>query len=263
MLIVQGVLFGDGGITTMGANIINMGVIGGFVGYYGYQAMLRATRSMYVSAGVAAWLACVVPALAASVELALAGTFPFVPGLVGMGLYHALIGCIEAVITVTVLALIANARPGHPGPLGGGAGMTVNRGLIAVGIAIALVIGVAAVFLASSDPDGLDSTALITQGQKELHLAGGPGRGDRRVGPPGLGRVRGAVPGLHRGGGGQTHGCRPDGRRHPCHPRGGARRRLWSPDYPAEGYNVIACLPPRSVAGADVVMAGWPPGIPR
>lgn len=46
--------------------------------------------------------------------------------------------------------------------------MISNRALLAAGVALALVIGTAAVFFASSDPDGLDSTALITQGQKEL-----------------------------------------------------------------------------------------------
>ncbi|HIH02603.1 MAG TPA: cobalamin biosynthesis protein CbiN [Methanoregulaceae archaeon] len=52
--------------------------------------------------------------------------------------------------------------------------MKVNYQLIAVGAALALVVGVAAVFLASSDPDGLDSTALITQGQKELTAPANP-----------------------------------------------------------------------------------------
>ena len=37
VLVIQGVVFGDGGITTMGANIINMGVIGGFVGFYSFR----------------------------------------------------------------------------------------------------------------------------------------------------------------------------------------------------------------------------------
>ncbi|MEN6342132.1 MAG: cobalt transporter CbiM, partial [Methanospirillum sp.] len=69
VLIVQGVLFGDGGLTTMGANIINMGVIGGFVGYYSYQGLRGLTKNMYVSSFAAAWLACLIPALAASVEL--------------------------------------------------------------------------------------------------------------------------------------------------------------------------------------------------
>ncbi len=49
VLIVQGVLFGDGGITTMGANIINMGVIGGFVGFYSFKGIMRLTKSMPVS----------------------------------------------------------------------------------------------------------------------------------------------------------------------------------------------------------------------
>ena len=111
VLIVQGVLFGDGGITTMGANIINMGVIGGFVGYWSYQGMIGLTKNMYASAFVAAWLACLIPALAASVELFIAGTFPLIPGMVSMGVYHALIGVIEGIITAVVLGLIANSRP--------------------------------------------------------------------------------------------------------------------------------------------------------
>jgi len=43
-----------------------------------------------------------------------------------------------------------------------------NVKFIAIGVLLALVIAVIAVFLASSDPDGLDSTALIASGQKTL-----------------------------------------------------------------------------------------------
>lgn len=111
VLIVQGVLFGDGGITTMGANILNMGVIGGFVGYYSFQGLMKATKSMPVSAFIAAWLACFIPALACAVEMYLAGTFPLVPGLAAMGLYHAVIGIIEGVITVVAIKLIISAKP--------------------------------------------------------------------------------------------------------------------------------------------------------
>ncbi len=53
--------------------------------------------------------------------------------------------------------------------------MISTRVLIAAGIALALVIGIGAVFFASSDPDGLDSTALVTQGQKELTQPTNPG----------------------------------------------------------------------------------------
>jgi cobalt/nickel transport system permease protein len=41
----------------------------------------------------------------------LAGTFPLREGLIAMGLYHAAIGVIEAVITVLALNLIMNVRP--------------------------------------------------------------------------------------------------------------------------------------------------------
>jgi len=111
VLIVQGVLFGDGGITVMGANIINMGVIGGFVGFYSFKGLMGITKSMPVSAFLAAWLACVIPALAASVELFFAGTFPLVAGMIGMGIYHAIIGVVEGIVTVAVIYLIMNVRP--------------------------------------------------------------------------------------------------------------------------------------------------------
>jgi len=111
VLLVQGVVFGDGGLTTMGANIINMGVIGGFVGYYTYTGLKSAVKNTYLSAAVAAWFACLIPALAASVEMWIAGTFPLVPGLIAMGTYHAAIGIIEAVITAGAIYLITSARP--------------------------------------------------------------------------------------------------------------------------------------------------------
>ena len=112
VLIVQGVLFGDGGITTMGANIINMGVIGGFVGFYTFKGLMAATKSMPVAGFVAAWLACVIPSLACAVEMFIAGTFPLKEGLIAMGLYHAAIGVIEGIVTVAAIYLIASVQAG-------------------------------------------------------------------------------------------------------------------------------------------------------
>lgn len=111
VLVVQGLLFGDGGITTMGANILNMGVIGGFVGFYSFKGLMRVTKSMPVSIFMAAWLACLIPALACAVEMYLAGTFPLNIGLIAMGLYHAIIGVIEALVTVAAIRLIMDVRP--------------------------------------------------------------------------------------------------------------------------------------------------------
>jgi len=111
VLIIQGVLFGDGGITTMGANIINMGVIGGFVGFYSFKGLMGITKNMPISVFIAAWLACFIPSLACAVEMFLAGTFPLMEGLAAMGIYHAIIGVIEGIVTVAVIYLITAARP--------------------------------------------------------------------------------------------------------------------------------------------------------
>jgi len=111
VLIVQGVLFGDGGITTMGANILNMGVIGGFVGFYSFRGLLAVFNRVDPAAFASAWLACLVPALAVAVEMYWAGTFPLREGLIAMGLYHAVIGIIEGAITVVAIRLIMSARP--------------------------------------------------------------------------------------------------------------------------------------------------------
>ena len=111
VLIIQGIIFGDGGITTMGANIINMGVIGGFIGYYTYQGVNTVIKNPFISAGFAAWLACLIPSLACALEMFFAGTFPLVPGLMAMGIYHAAIGLIEGVVTAGIIYLLSKARP--------------------------------------------------------------------------------------------------------------------------------------------------------
>lgn len=111
VLIIQGVVFGDGGITTMGANIINMGVIGGFVGYYSYHGIKSAIKNDFIPAAIAAWLACFISAIACAIEMFIAGTFPLVPGIIAMGTYHAAIGIIEGVITAGAIYLIYTTRP--------------------------------------------------------------------------------------------------------------------------------------------------------
>ncbi len=111
VLLVQGFLFNDGGITTMGATILNLGVIGGFVGYYSFRGIRAAVGNLDASVFSSAWLSALVPALAAAVELGIAGTFPLEGGLLVMGLYYAVIGLLEGAITVFAIRIIAAARP--------------------------------------------------------------------------------------------------------------------------------------------------------
>lgn len=110
VLILQALFFGDGGLTTLGANILNMGVVGGFVGYYGFS-MLQDKIGKYPSIFIAAWAGCFIAALVAAIEMALSGTFPLDLGLYWMGLYHAMIGIIEGIITVVIIKGIESVRP--------------------------------------------------------------------------------------------------------------------------------------------------------
>ena len=110
VLLVQGLFFGDGGITALGANVLNMGIIGGFVGLFTFKG-LRKPIGKYPAIFIASWLAIFLAAEAVAVEMWLAGTFPLVAGLASMGIYHAFIGIIEGVLTVVVIMALEKLRP--------------------------------------------------------------------------------------------------------------------------------------------------------
>ena len=112
VLLVQGFVFADGGITVMGANILNMGIISGFVGYYTFVALMKAKLNFKVAAFAGAWLGLFISAIATSIQMTIAGTFPLVPGLLTMGTYHLVIGFVgEGLITAVALSAISKARP--------------------------------------------------------------------------------------------------------------------------------------------------------
>lgn len=158
VIIVQGLLFQDGGLLVMGANILNMGLLTILIGYGLYRAALGRSRPVRLAvAGVAAWLSVMAGALAASLELWLSGTafLRFViPAMLGV---HALIGIGEALITAAALAFILRTRPdlleaGEETARGG------NGWVIAGGVVVLLVLLLAP--LASVDPDGLNRVAI-------------------------------------------------------------------------------------------------------
>ena len=111
---VQALVFQDGGLLVLGANIFNMGVIGTLGGYAVYRTLCRLlggeTRARIPAAGIAAWLSVVVAAAAIAVELALSGTTELALALPTMVGIHVLIGIGEAVITMAALAFIQVTR---------------------------------------------------------------------------------------------------------------------------------------------------------
>jgi cobalt/nickel transport system permease protein len=111
---VQGLLFQDGGLVVMGANIFNMGIAGTLGGYYVYRLLASAlggeARARMPAAAIAAWLAVEGGALTMSLQLIVSGTVPAETTLPIMLGVHALIGIGEALITVGALAFIGTAR---------------------------------------------------------------------------------------------------------------------------------------------------------
>ncbi|KUO39662.1 MAG: cobalamin biosynthesis protein CbiM [Candidatus Hadarchaeum yellowstonense] len=114
IFVIQAIFFQDGGITALGANIINMGLIGTIIGFYiylGFTKLLKGKRGMITGAAVAAWISVVFASAACALELAASGTSPIqiaLPAMVGI---HAIIGIIEAAITVTVIGFVMKTRP--------------------------------------------------------------------------------------------------------------------------------------------------------
>ena len=116
VFIVQAVLFQDGGLTVLGANIVNMGLIGTFAGYYLYRILRYAVggdtwRAMSVATVVAAWMSVFVASIVCALQLAFSGTVPLVVAFTAMAGWHVLIAIGEALITLTAVSYIWRTRP--------------------------------------------------------------------------------------------------------------------------------------------------------
>lgn len=164
---LQGLLFQDGGLVVMGANIFNMGLLTALIGYGLYRNMAGQNRTVrLVVAGVAAWLSVMAGAFVTALQLGFSGTSPFglvIPAMLGV---HALIGMGEALITVAALTFIAKTRPDLL------AAEKVKAQGSAGWVLMGLVITVVLVLfspLASANPDGLERVAanigFLAQGQ--------------------------------------------------------------------------------------------------
>ncbi len=115
VLLIQCLGFADGGLTALGTNVFNMGLIAGLSAYGIFHALKRllpqSRLGEVASVGFAAWFSVVFASAAASLELALSGTSTLsivLPAMVGV---HAVIGVGEAMITVAAYSMVRNVRP--------------------------------------------------------------------------------------------------------------------------------------------------------
>jgi cobalt/nickel transport system permease protein len=111
---VQALVFSDGGLVVMGANIFNMGIIGTLGGFAVYRALCGLAggedRGRVPAAAIAGWVSVMGAAVMMSIQLIVSGTSPaevVLPAMLGV---HALIGIGEALITGAAVAFIATTR---------------------------------------------------------------------------------------------------------------------------------------------------------
>jgi cobalt/nickel transport system permease protein len=116
ILVLQSLLFGDGGITALGANVLNMGIIGVFVPAFLLLALNKASKGkgLYAWIFISAFIGDVLGAICAGTELGLSvPTFQYglsvaVPA---MAINHSVIGVIEGVVTVILIWTLLELRP--------------------------------------------------------------------------------------------------------------------------------------------------------
>lgn len=160
VVVLQCLAFADGGVTALGANLLNMAVAAPLAGWAVYAAVRRLAggglRAALLGAAFAAWCSVLMASVLAAAELALSGTAPW--GLVfpAMAGIHMVIGAGEAVITALVMAAVARTRPDL---LDLGSAQRF-RPAAAYGLLASLAVAALLAPLASPLPDGLEWVAV-------------------------------------------------------------------------------------------------------
>jgi cobalt/nickel transport system permease protein len=118
ILIVQS-LFGDGGITALGANTFNMGIICGIGGFYIVKLIMvglnktniAKEKKVPIATGIGSYIAVVSAAFMAGVEIGIGGVIPMAIAVPAMVFWHLLIGIGEAIISAFIVYFIYKVKP--------------------------------------------------------------------------------------------------------------------------------------------------------
>lgn len=108
---IQALVFGDGGLVVLGANVFNMAIVEVYVGYAVYRTV--APYGEFRAAFAAGWLGITAGALSAGLQLGLSSAFEYqlLTTLAIMGVGHLVLGLVEGAITAAVYRYLADARP--------------------------------------------------------------------------------------------------------------------------------------------------------
>ncbi len=185
VLLVQCLLFADGGLLALGCNIWNMAFYGCFVGALLIWKPIMRKGASRIKIIVASILGCVLTlqmgAFSVSIETLLSGIteLPFSVFVGTMQPIHLAIGLVEGLITAAVLVFVNEARPELLWGVGESEDVKVNEGklsfkgtIIAIAVAAAICGGAISLF-ASAFPDGLEWSMEQVAGTTELEADGG------------------------------------------------------------------------------------------
>ncbi|MEM1983352.1 MAG: energy-coupling factor ABC transporter permease [Sulfolobales archaeon] len=104
VLLIQCIIFHDGGITALGANILCMGIIAVISGYIAYR-ILKAFSPQFIAGSIAGWLSLTLAGLACGVILWASWGNPL--PIYVMGTWHSILGIIEGVITGSIISYLS------------------------------------------------------------------------------------------------------------------------------------------------------------
>jgi cobalt/nickel transport system permease protein len=109
VLVVQALVFQDGGILALGANIFNMAFVGSFLGYYIFKWLSNIFKEN-LAIFLASLISMVLASIVCSFELIVSKTAAFWPTLPLMGGIHILIGIGEGLITTAIYLAVKRVR---------------------------------------------------------------------------------------------------------------------------------------------------------
>ena len=184
VLLIQCLMFGDGGIMALGCNIWNMAFYGCFIGAMVIWRLVMKNGINKKKITFAAILGCIVTlqlgAFSVSLETLASGIteLPFSVFVATMQPIHLAIGLVEGLITSEVLCFVYEARPELLWNYSGNKMLTEKKakmsykGVIVALVAMAIVIGGLVSLVASSNPDGLEWSIEKLTGSTDVAASG-------------------------------------------------------------------------------------------
>lgn len=164
VVIVQCLIFQDGGLLALGCNIINIAIVPTFVGFCIYRLIIPSDKSnprplrIYTASICACVLAMVIAAVLVPVQTAVSGvlTVPVSAFIVTMAAVHLVIGFMEGLITASILIYLRQVRP-QAISLSRDYDAKPYRAVLYVTVLLATIVTVAGLTVfASNNPDGLE-----------------------------------------------------------------------------------------------------------